>query len=183
MKRFFVILGCASLSLSMLQASTRRADLSKRSTLTEQTSEFNVRNPRPEMNSTMGGKTIELKDWHGEFSSLGQKKSSLMDKKSELNGQVQEMDTYEKKNVELQVSSNSRRKATVRNWNNLKEQVMSNKFTNTELKTPEGRRFQEMVDQVSLRDVNRFQSQRNKTDDGIPVQKAAAGQPLAVPEE
>ncbi|WOO42720.1 hypothetical protein [Rubellicoccus peritrichatus] len=183
MKPFFVALVCGSLALSVLDAAPRRVDLGKRSTLIEQVTEFDVDSPRPDMNTSLNGKTMQMKDWHGEYSSLGRKKSSLMKKDAPLNTDTKRMDRFEKKNVDLKVSSNSRRRATVRNWNDMKEQVMSHKFTHTELRTPESRRFQEMVDEISLQDVNRFQSMRNKTDDGIPVQRAASGEPLAVPEE
>jgi len=166
------------MALAPLSASPRRVDLGKRADLLEQSKTFDTRNPRPELNTTMNGKTIEMKEWHSEFSSLGQRRSTLQDDRLRLTEEVMEKDNWEKKNVQMQISPQNRRKAKIGNWNNLKEQVMSQKFTGTELRTPEGRRFQQMVDEISLRDINRFQDVKNKTDDGIPSIKPASGETL-----
>ena len=36
-------------------------------------------------------------------------------------------------------------------------------------------RFRDMGDELSLRDLNRYQFRRNRSDDGIPVEKAGSG--------
>lgn len=179
--RLFIV-ALLILGIALADASPRRVDLGKRSNLLEKKTEFDTRNPRPELNTSLSGTTLEMQEWHSEFSSIGQRKSPLQGEKSPLTEKVMEMDTWEKRNVELKVSPNSRRRATVGNWNNMKEQVMSQKFTHTELRTPEGRRFQQMVDEVSLRDINRFQVVRNKTDDGIPTVEAGSDEALTVKE-
>lgn len=172
----------ALLGLSVAVAAPRRVDMGKRSDLLENTVNFDTRNPHGELDNQFQGKTMDLKEWHGNFSSLGEKKSNLQDDRSRYNRDTVEMGRFDKKTLDLQKSPDSRRMATIGNWNNLKEQVMASKFTNTELKTPEGRRFQQMVDEVSLRDINRFETQRNMTDEGIPEIKAGSGEKLQVKE-
>ncbi len=180
----FLIAPCvvALLGLSVAVAAPRRVDMGKRSDLLEKSTDFDTRNPRPEINKQFEGKTMELQEWHGNFTSLGEKKSTLQDDRSRFNRETVEMDRFDKEKVSFDKSPDNRRMATVSNWNNLKEQVMSSKFTNTELRTPEGRRFQQMVDEVSLRDINRFQTMKNKTDEGIPQVKAGSGEKLQVKE-
>lgn len=159
-------------------AAPRRVDLSTRNTLTSDRADVTVK--RPEMSSQFGGTPMELQQWHGNFSSIGRQRSDVAGERSRMNRQTVEMETVERKTVNLPNSSNNRRRADVKNWGNLKEQVMADRFANTELRSPEGRRMQEMVDEVSLRELNRFQSQRNKTDDGIPSIEAGGESGLSV---
>jgi len=177
--RFYVPLFFLCLVVAV-SASPRRVDHSKRSPLAEQKTEFDTRNPRPEINKRFKGKTMEIQEWHGNFTTLGEKKSPLQDERAPMNREQVKMDKFEKETVDLQKSPDNRRMATIRNWNSLKEQVMSSKFTNTELRTPEGRRFQEMVDELSLRDIQRFVTQKNVTDKGIPTVQPGSGESLKV---
>lgn len=184
MRIFIAVLLLTFSGALLCSASPRKVDLGKRSNLLNKTTEFDTRNPRPEINSQFEGETIEFKEWHANFNSLGEKKSTLQDDRAPIKRELSDkkISNLNDKTVDFQKSPDSRRMATIGNWNNLKEQVMSSKFTNTELRTPEGRRFQEMVDEVSLQDIHRFVSQKNVTDDGIPSIKAGSGEKLSVKE-
>lgn len=118
---------------------------------------------------------IKFEEWHGSYSSIGDKRADALKTRGGQEfrtGDEIEYDTMERKEAHISLDTDERKMATVQNWNRVRDNVISHKFSGTEMNTPEARRFSEMVDEVSLRDINRYQFWKNKTDAGIPVQTA-----------
>ncbi|MEM8550239.1 MAG: hypothetical protein AAGF10_05555 [Verrucomicrobiota bacterium] len=166
---------------ALLLGRARQIDLGKRSSFAEQTQDMEIQ--RPEMNNSLGGKRMQLVEWHHNFSNLGRQKASIANQDTRLNGNVLTYDLEEKRTKTMAMSGSNRRDARVRNWNFLKENVMAAKYSGSEITSPAGRKMQQMIDEVSLQDINRFSFERNMTDEGIPAQRAGEGQLDGIPEQ
>ncbi|GHC06146.1 hypothetical protein [Cerasicoccus arenae] len=174
----FALIALATFSLVTLDATPRRlSNLGGTNNLTDKkfdTGDFS--NPRSDEMFGAGSDRIKFGEWHGTYSTLGDKKVNSLKQRGgkEFSTKDVEFDTVERQEAHISLDSDKRKMASVQNWNRVRDNVMSHKFSGTELNTPDARKFSEMVDEVSLRDVNRYQFWQNKTDDGIPVQVAGS---------
>lgn len=171
--RYLIIMGGIACLTATLDARARKIDLGTRSNLLEQTVELDVQ--RPEMHSTLSGQgqRMEFGQWHREFSSIGKRRSPLENtplKEKEVRSR--KMVPFER--MEMEMYRDNREMAAIRNWNNMREIVMAEKFSRGEITSPQGRKMQQAVDDLSLRDFNRYQTMRNKTDEGVPVHRAGS---------
>lgn len=123
----------------------------------------------PQTAPGFGGAPMEMKEWHSHFSPLGSRRSSLLNQRYAAD--VERPESIGLSQASINMDPRRPANETLLNWNRVRENIISERFSHTELQTPQVREFQEMVDQLSLRDINRFQAIRNKTDDGIPVQQ------------
>ena len=128
-------------------------------------------------NSTISRKTFPIKEWGKHYSSLGGKRSNLGARK------IKKRKIYETKTKEYPV-----KQLELARWNdriaNLQKRAQV--ATDDRVKDIEERRiygvmlqnaqpYGDMRETLSLRDINRYQFRRNRQADGVPVQKAAAG--------
>lgn len=162
------IVSCMTVSLD---ARVRNLNLGTRSDLLEQKAEMEVQ--RPQMHSTLAapGQKMEFEQWHSKFSTLGGRRSPLESvplREKEM--RPQKMLTFDQK--EFNMYRGNREMASMQNWSHMKEIVLAEKFSRGEITSPQGRKLQQAVDELTLRDFNRYQAMRNKTDEGVPVQKA-----------
>ena len=122
------------------------------------------------MASRLQNQSFELKEWHGQFSDLGQRRARLSTSRR-FDTEVVEMPDYGMQRARIRTTETwTGNRERAQDWNVVREQVMASRFDPQRAKAPGVRQYESMVDQVSLRDINRFQSVRNQTDDGIPVQ-------------
>lgn len=156
-----------SLSLS---AQVRQLNLGNRSNLTDKKAPAEVQQPM--MNQRFSGQTMDMREWHGQFSTLGQRRSAISTESDRYPVRVRDMGRFRAPRTEITLAPQNQDMAQLRNWNLVRDRVIAHRFATTSVRTPEGKHFQEMVDTMSLRELNRFQAMRNKTDDGIPVQTA-----------
>lgn len=124
-----------------------------------------------EMASGFDRETISFKQWHGEFNSIGKRRAGISTQ-NEFEASTLEQPMFRTRKAPVSMDARPSKMARTLNVDEVRENVISNRFRTTDLKTAEGRRFQDLVDEMSLRDIHRFQGQRNKRDDGIPVQDA-----------
>jgi len=136
---------------------------------------------RPEMNTSLNGNRLQLVEWHSNFNSLGQKRSDMQGMAADLNGNVFDYELMEKDIKSNTMAGGNRKMARLRNWNYLKENVMAAKFSGSEITSPVGRQFQQLIDEMSLQEVNRFAFSRNQTDEGIPTSRVGEGQLDEIP--
>ncbi len=168
-----------ALFLSMLDAAPRRlSDLGGANNLTDK--KFNVGDMSSPRSDEMFGAEkdrIKFENWHGSYSTIGDKRVDSLKTRGgkEFASDEVEYDMITRKQAQISLDTDERKLANVQNWNRVRDNVMSHKFSGTEMNTPEARRFSEMVDEVSLQDINRYQFWKNKTDAGIPVQTAGSG--------
>lgn len=165
----------ACLFATVAEAVNRRIDFSKRSTAQNQ-SFTRKSNNLTQQQSTLGGKKVEFSKWHKQFSKLGSKRSSVALKDGGVDKDLKTFSRVSKKTAPLATGATPRKEAHISNWNHVREMILVSKYSQNTITSPVGRRFQMELDELSLRDLNRFQTQRNKTDDGIPTQRAGGAQ-------
>ncbi|MBC2595825.1 hypothetical protein H5P28_16285 [Ruficoccus amylovorans] len=151
----------------------KKINYGQRSSLEDDKAEFDVQ--KPEMSTQFGGTKMDLTQWHSQFSTLGQKKSSLLTGGNRFSGEQIEYSMQDKKLKNTNMAPGNRSMAQMRNWNSAMDTVMANKFQMGEVTAPAGRKMQNFIDDVNLRDINRYMFANNKTEDGIPVQRAGEG--------
>ncbi len=105
--------------------------------------------------------TIELVEWHKKYTPLAKRKSGVRGRRSKSYDSVVETKPVEKDVVSLSVSPHNPKHARVGRWSQLREDVYGDEVALSEVRTPEGKRFQEIVDTVSLRDVGGFDFKKN----------------------
>lgn len=183
----FSLLITLVVALGSLDAAPRRlSNLGEKNNLTDQ--RFNTGDsstPRADEMFGADKDRIKFEQWHGSYSSIGDKRADALKTRGgeEFRSGEIEYDTLERKEAHLSLDTDDRKLATVQNWNRVRDNVISHKFSGTEMNTPEAQRFSEMVDEMSLRDINRYQFWQNKTDAGIPVQVAGSSQGPAMSAE
>lgn len=171
-KQYWIVcLGIVWLGVSSLDARQRALTLQKKSRVADK----KITMPRAEMSerSSLQNKRFGITEWHKQYSSLGRKRAPLtFDGNSSVDKSVQ-FSTVDRKMAPISVSGKKRKMAEVRNWNRVREAVMVSKYSD-EITSPVGRHIQDVVDEVSLAQINRFQTVRNSEADknGIPVQQA-----------
>lgn len=131
-------------------------------------------------NDRMQAQRVEFGQWHGSFSSIGGKRSA-MSTDSRFNSQMLNFPQFERRDAGIAVDAAERQMAPLRNADQVRDIVIASHFDKMAPRTVEGRALQEMVDEMSLKDINRFQVHRNKTDDGVPVQTAGSGESPPLP--
>lgn len=169
-----VLLLAVGVSGPLLEGKPRRlSDLGGRSAVE------NVRFSAPmqdiKMNDRMQGQRVEFGQWHGAFSSIGGKRAGVSTE-DRFNSQMLTFANVEHKEAGIAIEAAERQMAPLRNVNQMRDIVIAQDFNKMAPRTVEGRAMQEMVDEMSLKDINRFQVHRNKTDEGVPVQEAGSGQ-------
>lgn len=162
------------LCAGLLDAKPRRlSDLGNRAAV--ESVRFSAPSKDLQMNTNLSGQRIEFGQWHGSFSSIGGKRSGITtDNRFRNQGEMVSFPMVERQNSGIAVEASERRMAPLRNVDQIRDIVIANDFDKMAPRTVEGRALQEMVDEVSLKDINRFQVHRNKTDDGVPVQRAGS---------
>lgn len=171
---FFAAL--SAVALATLDAAPRRlSDLGGSNNLTDKKFDTGI-NKSPRSDEMFGNdkSRIKFEEWHGSYSNIGDKKADALKTRGGQEFRTNEVsyDTLERQEAQISLDADERKMASVQNWNRVRDNVISHKFSGTEMNTPEARRFSEMVDEVSLQDINRYQFWKNKTDAGIPVQTA-----------
>ncbi|MDP0498380.1 MAG: hypothetical protein Q7Q73_19485 [Verrucomicrobiota bacterium JB024] len=145
----------------------------------EKADDFEVK--QPEMNTQFDGQRMDLSQWHTQFSTLGQKKSEMLSGADRFSGEKQEFAMQEMKMKNTSMAPGNRKMTQPRNWNYAMDNLMAGKFQGAEITSPVGRQMQQYIDEVNLRDMNRYVFQSNMTEDGIPVQRTGEGALSEIP--
>lgn len=155
---------------SSVDARPRNIDLRKRSSLLGKKVEMNI--VRFDKNKSMGNRRFDIKEWHKQYSSLGNKKSHVTVSGESNEKKLKRFERFEKQDADVQLTSNERKMANLKNWNQLREVVKASKYSKDAITSPVGRQFNEMVDEITLGEINRFQTVRNddRSNREIPVE-------------
>lgn len=126
--------------------------------------------------SRLQEKTFPIKEWNKHFSALGSKRAPITvgEKKDKM---LLEVKVLDRKMVDFEMSEWNDRVADLHKRARIeldeKAQLTADrKLYNMMLQ--DAPHYQELAEQLSLRDLNRFQFRRNQSDEGIPVQKAGS---------
>lgn len=128
---------------------------------------------------------LRLEDYDQTFTSLGNRRSSLEGSQAAgFDQNPREMATFPKRQSRWTTDDTDKlgdERYEIQSWNHLRDGMLSHEFSRTELRTPEARRIQEIVDRVNTSDINRFVSKRNRVEeDGILVVGASGdSQPVS----
>ncbi len=163
----------------------------RRTGLREFSNRSNVSNERfdtevqaPEMTGDFSG-NFPTSRFRQETSPLGQQRADLSPRNTagiDPSGRF-ETTRLPRQDARWSTEARPRQMAPGGNWNTIRENVVSHHFSNTDLRTPESRQMQEMVDAISLQQLNRFTTVRNSVSDGIPQVAAGQQQPVSLVEQ
>lgn len=124
-------------------------------------------------------KTISLKEWDKNFSSVGSKRSSIALEEGKDKKMFQtKTKTFENEKFKMEMSRWDEKMKDLHKSAGIdmddKAQLLADQKLYAEM-MKDSKSFSDMAEEVSLRDLNRYQFRRNRSDDAIPVEKAASG--------
>lgn len=180
MRRPFLFSCALFLSLLMaipLSARPRVLDMRKKSSsftnkkLTTDTVKF-------KQNTTMSNQRFDIQEWHKQYSSIGNRKANVKVSNEGNEKKLKSFEKWHKKDAKIDLNPKERKMANVKNWNQLREVVKASKYSGEAITSPTGRRFNDMVDEITLAEINRFQTVRNdaQSKEGIPVQSVSGSE-------
>jgi len=132
---------------------------------------------QPQTNSLMN-KTFPIEQWDKHFSSVGSKRApiSLTEQKDK---QMFKTKTFDRKEVEFDMSRWNEQMADLHKKAGIEMDDRAQLVADQRLyymMLQDAEQYRDMGVEVSLRDLNRFQFRRNRSNDGVPVEKAGSGQ-------
>lgn len=131
---------------------------------------------RPE-GSRFQDKTFPIKEWNKHFSSLGSKRApiTLSEKDAKKRFEVEILD---RKTVDFEMSRWNERMADLHKRAGIQMDKKAQLTADRQLYNmvlQDAPHYQELAEELSLRDLNRFQFRRNRSSGSVPVQKAGSG--------
>lgn len=127
--------------------------------------------------SPLAGRRVEITEWHRQYSSWGQQRAAWSTR-DKYPSQTLTYDTVEREVRPRTMSGMNRRQTTMRNVDHLQRRSMVDRYRNAPVGRLEERQdmIHEMVEELSLQDINRYQFRSTRLDDGgLPVQQPADG--------
>jgi hypothetical protein len=130
---------------------------------------------KPESSRLMD-KTFPIKEWNKHFSSLGSKRAPITLSERDAKKRF-EVEVLDRKTVDFEMSEWNDRMADLHERAGIqlddKAQLTADRQLYSKM-MQDAPHYREMKEELSLRDLNRFQFRRNRTDDGVPVKKAGS---------
>ena len=129
-------------------------------------------------NSRFQNKRFPIKEWNKHFSSMGSKRSAISTSEAKEK-KLFKTKVLDRKTMEIKMSrwddrmSDLFKKAGIQMDDRAKG-IAQRRVYDEMLR--DAQQYRELGETLSLRDINRYQFRRNRSSDGIPVQKAADGQ-------
>jgi len=122
-----------------------------------------------------GGQVMDLKEWNKTFSPLGQRRAPF-DVNDSFNSKMIEPEIQEFSLKDREISIMDGRQAHIESWGRMWDRKEVGKYANAPVASMDhGPRIEDMGNEPSLRDINRFQFRENRADGPIPVQRAGSG--------
>ncbi len=122
-------------------------------------------------------KSFPLKDWGKHYSSLGSKRSAIGE--SHWSGsKTFETKTKKYPKKELLISDWTEKLADLQKRAKISTDIEAKKIAETKLygaMLQDPQQYEAMAEVLSLRDINRFQFRRNRSDSEVPIEKAGKG--------
>ncbi len=182
MKVRFPSLVCVSLALLMtaadLQAESGSLGIASRRADRVEKQRFEKKLWRQPRGNSMMQKRFPLQQWDKHFSSVGSKRApiKIQDNKDK---QMFRSKTFERKEIKFGKSRWNEQMADLHQKAGIKMDDRAQLVADQQLYSAmlqDAQQFRDMAKEVSLRDLNRYQFRRNRSDDAIPVEKAGSGQ-------
>jgi hypothetical protein len=132
---------------------------------------------KPQENSMMDQR-FEMQHWDKYFSSVGSKRAPIAISDNEEK-QMFRTKNLEQKELAFEMSRWNERVKDLHEKAGIQIDDKAQLIADQQLYSAmlqDTQQFKDMADEVSLRDLNRYQFRRNRSDGAIPVEKAGAGQ-------
>lgn len=128
--------------------------------------------------SRLQDKTFPIKEWNKHFSSLGSKRAPITTDKTKEKKEFK-VEVLDRKTVDFEMSRWNDRMADLHERAGIQMDDKAKLVTNRKLYNmmmQDAPHYRELAEELSLRDLNRFQFRRNRSSDGVPVKKAGSGE-------
>ena len=182
MKIRFPLLVCAVLAfllaVSFLHAQTQALGLAGRRAATVEDKRVDKQMwTQPQSNSMMN-KRFRIEHWDKHFSSVGSKRApvSLQEGKEKAIFETRKLD---RKEIDFDMSRWNERMADLHKKAGIDTDEKAQLLADRQLyhmMLQDTRQFEDMGGELSLRDLNRYQFRRNRSDGEVPVEQAGSGQ-------
>ncbi|WPJ95269.1 hypothetical protein SH580_17750 [Coraliomargarita algicola] len=126
--------------------------------------------------NSMMNKSFPIEKWDKHYSSLGGKRSAISVSESK-DKQMFQTKTFERKEISFEMSRWNDRMADLHKQAGIDMDARAQLVADKQLyymMLQDSERFREMAEEVSLRDLNRYQFRRNHSDGDLPVEKAGS---------
>ena len=175
------LLFCAGLALlmafSFLYADTRTTAFGSRRANKVEDKRVDKRMWAQPGSNPMMNKRFPIEQWDKHFSSMGSQRAPITLQEGKKK-EIFQTKTLDRRAVNFDMSRWNEKMADLHRRAGIEmddraQLVADRQLYNMMLQDTE--RFRDMGDELSLRDLNRYQFRRNRSDDGIPVEKAGSG--------
>lgn len=184
MKVRIPILVCTVLALLMtaayLEAESRTLGFTTRKADRIQGQRFEKKLWGQSGSRTLSKKSFPLTQWDKHFSSVGSKRAAidLVDGKEKQMFKTETV-SFQDKEMQFEMSRWNEKMKDLHKSAGIKMDDKAQLVSDQRLYSmmmKDSKSFRDMAEEVSLRDLNRYQFRRNRTDDGVPVEKAGSGE-------
>ncbi|HKK18063.1 MAG TPA: hypothetical protein VJ952_05220 [Opitutales bacterium] len=178
LRTVFLCIGLAFFGVSVSQANSFFSDLIGRKADSVEKKKVEKKIWSKPGKSRLQDKTFPIKEWNKHFSSLGSKRApiSMSEKDKKKRFKVEVLD---RKTVDFEMSRWNERMAELHERAAIQMDDRARLFADRQLydmMLQDAENYKELAEKLSLRDLNRFQFRRNRTDEGVPVKKAGSGE-------
>lgn len=166
------------MTMSSLRANSRTVDFAGKKAGSLESKRVDKKMWAQPQGSRLADKRFPMKDWDKHFSSVGGKRSSIALEEGKSK-ELFNTKKLERKEVSYEMSQWNSRMADLHKKAGVQMDQRAQLVADQQLYSmmlQDTQRFRDMAEELSLRDLNRYQFRRNRTDEGVPVQKAGAGQ-------
>jgi len=176
-KKYILILGALLFCISLLEANPLSGLVGRKAERVEKKRVEKKLWSKPGK-SRLQDKTFPIKEWNKHFSSLGSKRAPMevSEKKDKKRFEIEVLD---RKTVDFEMSRWNERMADLHKRAGIqmdKEAQLTADRQLYNMMLQDAPHYQELAEELSLRDLNRFQFRRNHSGESVPVQKAGSGE-------
>jgi hypothetical protein len=178
--RFPIFLGSVLaflVSVAYLEANSRTLDFTSRRADRVENKKFDKQMWAQPQGNSMMDKTFPMKEWDKHFSSVGSKRAPITLKDSKEK-KIFRTETLDRKEFDVEMSRWNERMADLHKKAGIKMDDQAQLVADQQLYSAmlqDTQQFSDMGDEVSLRDLNRYQFRRNRSDGAVPVEQAGSG--------
>lgn len=178
----FPIIFCSAVALlvtvAYLEANNRTLDFTNRRAGVVENKRVEKKIWAQPQGNSMANKRFPIEQWDKHFSSVGSKRASIAMQENQEK-QMFRTETLDRTEVNFEMSRWNERMADLHKRAGIEMDDRARLVSDQQLYSAmlqDTQQFKEMGDQVSLRDLNRYQFRRNRSDVDIPVNQAGSGE-------
>lgn len=162
---------------SMLKAQNRSLDFAGRKADRVEEKRFDKKFWAKPGTSRLQNKSFPIEEWDKHFSSLGSKRAAISTSETKKK-KLFKTEIIDRKTVDFEMSRWNDRMSDLYKRARIQTDDKAKSIADRQLydmMLQDTRHYKEIAEELSLRDLNRFQFRRNRSANGVPVQKAGSG--------